>query len=296
VPVLAWWPTRAWPRPRHAAAPCRAGHVRGQTIAQFVPIYRRPDRQSAERLALVGTLRKRSKVVNSCCTTSQIECGSRRMVGVEALVRAASGAGLVGPDRSSAGRGDRSDRPADALVIDAALHQARVWLDAGLEVPIAVNLSSFDVQDPRIPAVIAGLLARWTCRQTAVRRNHRRRRAGRLGAGRGRPAATPATRRGCGARHFGSGYSSLGYLKQFPVHDSRSIACWCPTSCASHATEPLSARRSIWGTASAWSSSPRRGRRATSAAQHAWLRPGQGSSWLARCRQPVWSSGRALGI
>jgi len=34
-------------------------------------------------------------------------------------------------------------------------------LDVGLEIPIAVNLSAFDVQEAQMPTVIADLLGRW---------------------------------------------------------------------------------------------------------------------------------------
>jgi EAL domain-containing protein (putative c-di-GMP-specific phosphodiesterase class I) len=188
-------------------------------------------RQSAERLALIGTLPQalerdpRGAAFDGAGQLvlyyqPKVECRSRRMVGVEALVRwQHPELGLVAPDRFI-GLAEETGliAPLTRWVLDAALQQSRVWLDAGFEVPIAVNLSAFDVQDPRMPAVIAGLLARWNVP------------AGLLsveiteGAVLADPAAAvdvlqQLRQLGVVAAldDFGSGYSSLSRLREMPM-------------------------------------------------------------------------------
>jgi diguanylate cyclase (GGDEF)-like protein len=183
------------------------------------------DRQSMsiERLALVGTLRKAVEGDQlELYYQPKIECRSGRLVGVEALARwQHPQLGLVLPDRFI-GLAEETGMiaPLTRWALNAALRQIRAWLDIGLELPVAVNLSAFDVQEADMPAVIADLLGRWNvpARLLTVEITE------------GALLADPALaldvleqleRLGVVAAldDFGSGYSSLGYLKQFPVHE-----------------------------------------------------------------------------
>jgi diguanylate cyclase (GGDEF)-like protein len=191
------------------------------------------DRQAAERLALVGALRQaleagpRSAALHGAGELvlyyqPKVECRSRRLVGVEALVRRQHPQlGLVAPDRFI-GLAEETGliAPLTRWVLSAALAQARAWLDAGLEIPIAVNLSAFDVQDAHTPTVIANLLTRWNvpARWLSVEITE-----GALLADAALALDVLQQLQHLGVvaalDDFGSGYSSLGYLKQFPVHE-----------------------------------------------------------------------------
>jgi diguanylate cyclase (GGDEF)-like protein len=181
------------------------------------------DRQSSERLALVGTLRKAIEGDQLVLYYQpKIDCRSGQLVGVEALARwQHPQLGLVQPDRFI-GLAEETGLIAQLTrwALSEALRQARAWLDVGLEIPIAVNLSAFDVQEAQMPTVIADLLGRWNvpARLLTVEITE------------GALLADPALaldvlqqleRLGVVAAldDFGSGYSSLGYLKQFPVHE-----------------------------------------------------------------------------
>jgi EAL domain-containing protein (putative c-di-GMP-specific phosphodiesterase class I) len=91
----------------------------------------------------------------------EIEPGSRRVEGVEALVRWRQNGELVGPDRflaaveSSTLMARMTDR-----VLDLALAQHARWRSAGIIVRIAVNLSSADLADKTLPQRIAVKLDR----------------------------------------------------------------------------------------------------------------------------------------
>jgi len=205
---------------RHAEL---AMYVAKQTRGAYAVYSVDQDRQSAERLALIGTLRQaleRDELV--LYYQPKVACGSRRLVGVEALVRwQHPELGMVLPDRFI-GLAEESGliAPLTRWVLEAALRQTRTWLDAGFEIPIAVNLSARDVQDPRMPSVIAGLLADWNvpARLLSIEITE--------GAVLSDPAVAldvlqQLQQLGVVAAldDFGSGYSSLGYLKQFPVQE-----------------------------------------------------------------------------
>ena len=89
----------------------------------------------------------------------QIEPGSRRVDGVEALVRWRQNGELVGPDRflaaveSSALMPRLTDR-----VLDLALAQLASWRRAGIVIRVSVNLSSTDLADKTLPQRIAAKL------------------------------------------------------------------------------------------------------------------------------------------
>jgi EAL domain-containing protein (putative c-di-GMP-specific phosphodiesterase class I) len=89
----------------------------------------------------------------------QIEPVSRRVDGVEALVRWRRNGALVGPDQflaaveSSALMARLTDR-----VLDLALAQLATWRRAGLDIRVSVNLSATDLADKTLPQRIAAKL------------------------------------------------------------------------------------------------------------------------------------------
>jgi EAL domain-containing protein (putative c-di-GMP-specific phosphodiesterase class I) len=105
-------------------------------------------------------------------------------------------------------------------VVDAALRQARAWQDAGIEVPIAINLAAANILDAGLPDAVAERLAHWgvpgerlTCElsENTVMADPRRAEdvLGRL--------------RALGVRlsldDYGTGHSSLSYLKRLPLDE-----------------------------------------------------------------------------
>jgi len=103
---------------------------------------------------------------------------------------------------------------------DAALGQLALWQEAGLEISIAVNLSTRSLHDDKLPETIAGLLAKWQVdparltlelTETAVMHD------------------PDGARRNLFRLHdlgirlsiddFGTGYSSLSHLQRLPLHE-----------------------------------------------------------------------------
>ena len=105
-------------------------------------------------------------------------------------------------------------------VVDAALAQARAWQDQGIEVPIAVNLAAANILDAALPDAVAERLAhhgvpgeRLTCELSEHTVMADPRRAGEV----------LDRLRALGVRlsldDFGTGHSSLSYLKRLPLDE-----------------------------------------------------------------------------
>jgi diguanylate cyclase (GGDEF)-like protein/PAS domain S-box-containing protein len=103
-------------------------------------------------------------------------------------------------------------------VLDAALRQYAAWRREGLEVPVAVNFSMRNLQDPEIADTVASLLERWNVAPSAleIEITESTLMADPTGA-----LDVLGRMRALGVRvaidDFGTGYSSLAYLKQLPV-------------------------------------------------------------------------------
>ncbi|HLQ32622.1 MAG TPA: bifunctional diguanylate cyclase/phosphodiesterase [Chloroflexota bacterium] len=102
--------------------------------------------------------------------------------------------------------------------MEAAMRQARAWRDAGRMLPIAVNLSMRDLQDPQLAAGLEQMLARegLTGRELMVEITETMLMTN--------PSQTLETLRqiselgvGTSIDDFGTGYSSLSYLAKLPV-------------------------------------------------------------------------------
>ncbi len=122
---------------------------------------RERDKHSLERLTLAGEL-------SHALENGEIEAyfqpkanaGSRRIVGVEALVRWQHPTrGLISPAEfvtvaEQAGLG----RALTRRMLDLALKQARIWRDEGFDLHVAVNTTVADLQDTQFPAEVAQTL------------------------------------------------------------------------------------------------------------------------------------------
>jgi diguanylate cyclase (GGDEF)-like protein/PAS domain S-box-containing protein len=111
-------------------------------------------------------------------------------------------------------------KPLTLYVLDEALRQCREWLDDGLRLSIAVNLSTRNLLDVEFPIQIQGLLDRWQVEPALLE----------LEITESTMLADPVRTKlilerlsAMGVRlsidDFGTGYSSLAYLKRLPVDE-----------------------------------------------------------------------------
>jgi diguanylate cyclase (GGDEF)-like protein len=120
------------------------------------------DGHSATKLAMIGDLRRglqRGELVLYYQPKVNISTGD--LVGAEALVRWQHPEhGLVFPD-DFIPLAERTGliNPLTRHIMDTALAQARVWLDAGRPLPIAVNLSARNLHNERFAAQVDELLS-----------------------------------------------------------------------------------------------------------------------------------------
>ncbi|HEX6678743.1 MAG TPA: EAL domain-containing protein [Actinomycetes bacterium] len=179
------------------------------------------DHHSLTRLVLIGELRRAldgDELVVHYQPQARVSSGE---VGkVEALVRwQHPQRGLLGPDQFiPLAEQTGLIRSLTRHVLDAALGQCRAWRDEGRRLVVAVNITSRELIDLHFPDEVAELLARWAVEpalleleitETTIMTDLPRTRS------------ILARLRELGVRlaidDFGSGHSSLGYLKRLPI-------------------------------------------------------------------------------
>jgi diguanylate cyclase (GGDEF)-like protein/PAS domain S-box-containing protein len=151
----------------------------------------------------------------------KIDLQRRLVCGIEALVRwDGGGRGMIAPGEFISLAEDVGlIGPLTHWMLQACARQANAWRDAGLDIPIAVNLSSYNLHERDLVQRIEELLAQFRIRtgmlqlevtESAIMKDPERARN------------TLMSLRAMGIElfidDFGTGYSSLGYLKQLPVH------------------------------------------------------------------------------
>jgi EAL domain-containing protein (putative c-di-GMP-specific phosphodiesterase class I) len=89
----------------------------------------------------------------------KISFKTQRVIGVEALVRwNHPKRGMIPPVQFiEPAEKSGAIKPLTRWVLRNAMRQSRAWRDAGIEIPISVNLSARNLQDPRLPDLIADL-------------------------------------------------------------------------------------------------------------------------------------------
>ena len=106
------------------------------------------------------------------------------------------------------------------FVLSEALRQCRQWLDSGLELPVAVNISARNLLDGEFPALVVTLLRKWRISARMLQ----------LEITENSMMGDPERARACllalrdlqvrlSIDDFGTGYSSLAYLKDLPVSE-----------------------------------------------------------------------------
>jgi diguanylate cyclase (GGDEF)-like protein/PAS domain S-box-containing protein len=179
------------------------------------------DQHSPGRLALAGELRhaiEHDQLVLHYQPKLELRTGA--IIGVEALVRWRHPQhGLVAPDQFiPLAEQTGLIRPLSKWVLAEALRQYEAWRVAGFELPVAVNVSMRDLHDPQLLDTIGDLLAAWNLAPLALNLEITE---SSLMTEPDRTLAVLAGLReigvGMAIDDYGTGYSSLGYLKQLPV-------------------------------------------------------------------------------
>jgi diguanylate cyclase (GGDEF)-like protein len=181
------------------------------------------DPYSADRLGLLAELR-RALETDELVLHYQPKVAVRtgELTGVEALVRWQHPTrGLLGPDQFVP-LAERTGAVADLTrwVVDRALRQQRAWSDAGIDMPVAVNLAAANIVDVTLPDAIAELLERHGVRGDRLEceiSEHT------VMADPVRGGEVLDRLRALGLRlsldDFGTGHSSLSYLKRLPLDE-----------------------------------------------------------------------------
>jgi len=181
------------------------------------------DQHSPERLARGGELR--AAIEQGALTLHyqpQVDLATGRITGVEALVRWPHPAqGLIPPDQFiPLAEHTGVIAPLTAWVLAEAIRQCRAWQRAGRLLTVSVNLSMWNLHDATLPDRVAALLRdhgmapawlRLELTESALMADPERAmdvlaRLSGLGVG-------------LAVDDFGSGYSSLAYLKTLPVDE-----------------------------------------------------------------------------
>jgi diguanylate cyclase (GGDEF)-like protein len=176
------------------------------------------------RLTALGDLRRALETDDQLFLHYQpkFALDDERFLGVEALLRwQHPERGLVPPaDFIGVAEGTGLINQITERVLQLALAQTRRWLDAGHEVPVAVNLSTRCLLDAGLPDLVAGLLAahgvpaallRLEITESAVMGDAAR-------------ASDVLARLHAQGVHlsiddFGTGYTSMAYLRRLPVNE-----------------------------------------------------------------------------
>jgi diguanylate cyclase (GGDEF)-like protein len=177
------------------------------------------DDATEDRLALIGELRQaidRDELV--VYYQPQVAVDTGQLLGVEALVRWAHPTrGLLLPvEFIVLAEGSTLIQGLTLVVLDSALHCCRTWLDEGVRLPVAVNVSARSLCDPLFPVTVKDRLAHAGVPAPLLT----------LELTEGVLAHSGVARvlqklRDLGVRvsvdDYGTGYSSMAYLRNLPV-------------------------------------------------------------------------------
>jgi len=198
----------------------QAMHAARESGAGLVIFTADSEDQTARRLTLLSELRDgipRGELVLHY--QPKVDLATRRTTGVEALVRWRHPQdGLLTPDRFIPEAAQSTlIEPLTRWVLNEALHQQRRWLDAGLDLSMAVNISASSLTSGSdLPGTVAKLTDAWgitpgslilELTENAIVDGNARDVLWELHAMGQRLAVDD----------FGTGYSSLAYLQQLPI-------------------------------------------------------------------------------
>jgi diguanylate cyclase (GGDEF)-like protein len=179
------------------------------------------DKDSTPRLALMGDLRSaidNNELLLYC--QPKVEIGSGRICGAEALVRwRHPEKGMINPGEFIAlAESTGLITPLTFWMLGAAVSQSYAWREEGLDAPLAVNLSAYDLRDPKLLDRIKGSFATWGAQPDWIQFELTESALMQDPAG---SLATLGRLKDLGVElfidDFGTGYSSLAYLQKLPV-------------------------------------------------------------------------------
>lgn len=179
------------------------------------------ERDSHRRLRLIGELHRavRQHELQLFCQP-KVDIGSGAVCGVEALVRWQHPQhGMIPPtDFIPLAEQAGTISPVTHWIMDAAFHQSYLWRQAGLALPIAVNLSAHDLYDPHLLDRVEGLFSTWGLDPELIQFELTE---SVLMAEPASALKTLCRLKDCGVQlfvdDFGTGYSGLSYLQRLPV-------------------------------------------------------------------------------
>jgi diguanylate cyclase (GGDEF)-like protein len=189
----------------------------------FVMYSPKLDLSSPHRLTLMGELRKAIEQDDLVLQYQpKINIKTNRVTDVEVLVRWQHKTHGLMPPGEFIGLAERTGliKQVTRWVLKHALQQGTIWYKSGLDIGIAVNLSTRNLLDPEFPDVVAGLLA--SCEfpprylileitETTTMADPER----------ALEILERITQMGVriSIDDFGTGYSSLSYLKKLPANE-----------------------------------------------------------------------------
>ncbi|MDQ6748202.1 MAG: EAL domain-containing protein [Candidatus Dormibacteraeota bacterium] len=192
---------------------------RGKRSYEFYEAAHEAD--TALRVALMSELRQapdRDELV--LLYLPKVDLRSDRVVGVEALMRwEHPERGTLNPDQFVPFAEQTEIINALALwVLDSSLAQLRKWIDEGLDLAMAVNMSARNLHDPQLPDLVARLLAdhRIPAELLTVEITEG---IAMDGTAEERLQQLAAMGVRLSIDDFGTGYSSLAYLKRLPMEE-----------------------------------------------------------------------------
>ena len=181
------------------------------------------DQNSLRRLALGSELSKaiqNKEVILYYQPKADMRTG--RVIGVEALARWKHAyRGIVPPDEFiPLAEQTQLIRPLTINLLDEALRQCAVWNKKGLNLKIAVNLSSRNLLDLTLPEEVARLLNKWQVDPASLELEITESTI-MSDARRALTVLSTLNSMGVGLAidDFGTGFSSLSYLKRLPVKE-----------------------------------------------------------------------------
>ena len=181
------------------------------------------DQNSLRRLALGSELSKaiqNKEVILYYQPKADMRTG--KIIGVEALARWQHNyRGIVPPDEFiPLAEQTQLIRPLTINLLDEALRQSAVWSKKGINLKIAVNLSSRNLLDLTLPEEVARLLQKWQVEPSQLELEITE---STIMADARRALTVLSTLNGMGVGlaidDFGTGFSSLSYLKRLPVKE-----------------------------------------------------------------------------
>lgn len=205
---------------RHADVAMYVAKRSGDPYAVYRPEL---DVHSPQRLALAGELREAIEHGEfSLHYQPKLGLDDGRLVGAEALVRWRRPNGIIVQPDLFIPVAEQSGliRMLTRWVLDQGLQQHACWREAGLHIPLAVNVSMRDLHDPDLPRAVQAVLSRWQVQPEDLLLEITE---SSLMAEPARALETAIELSRIGVRlavdDFGTGYSSLAYLKRLPVEE-----------------------------------------------------------------------------